>query len=145
MKITELVAIIRANVSGFESGMRTAISGTEAFRTKFVAAARDVDTAATRMGTVVGGMALGMTAATAKIGFGFLAASENAEVMLTTLLKSSTQAKQTLSDLLKLSKDTPFSFDGIRAASIQFINAKVSAENLIPTMRKLADSVSSIG
>jgi TP901 family phage tail tape measure protein len=60
MKITEMVAVIRANIKGFEVGMMRAQMLTDGLGSKFANVARSIDTAATRIGASVAVMGVGL-------------------------------------------------------------------------------------
>lgn len=60
MKITEMVAVIRANIKGFEIGMMKAGMLTDGLGSKFTNVARSIDTAATRIGASVAVMGVGL-------------------------------------------------------------------------------------
>ncbi|MDB5346815.1 MAG: hypothetical protein JWP89_5192 [Schlesneria sp.] len=145
MQLKELIAIVRVNFADFQAGMQQVGRLTDDFSSKWAKAGNDVGVAIERIVVGVASIAAGIAATTAATGIGFKSMTENAEVMLTTLTGSVQQAKITLADLLRFSKETPFEFNGVRAAAIQFLNAKISANELIPVLRKVGDSVSSIG
>lgn len=145
MQIKELIAIVRVNFADFRAGMQQVGKLTDDFSSKWGKAANDIGVSIEKIVVGVASIAAGIAATTAATGVGFKSMTENAEVMLTTLTGSAVQAKQTLADLLRFSKETPFEFDGVRAAAIQFLNAKIAANELIPILRKVGDAVSSIG
>lgn len=145
MKITELYGVIRLNVSNFEAGVSTAIKRTEQFRRDFSKAAADVDRAASRIGIAVGGMATAVVGVTSKMGFEFLQSRDSAEIMLGTILKNGPLAKKTLGDLFEAAKKTPFSFEGLKDGMVQLANAKVAADQLIPSLYKISDAVAAVG
>ena len=143
--VIDLVAKISAQLTGFHSAMIQGAQSTDKFAQSWQKAGQDVATAAVRITTVTGTLIGGFAAFSSQLGLAFNAGQENAKIMFTTLLGDGELAKKKLTEILSLSKSTPFSFAGIRDGAIQFLNAQVSAEELIPRLRAVGDAVSAIG
>ena len=143
--IVELVATITGRIDSFRKAMSDGAEATDGFSKSWSRAGADIAASATRIGTTVGTMVGGITTYLAKLGVQFNASQETSKIMFTTLLGDAELAKKKMAEVQKLSTDTPFSFSGIRGAAVQFLNAKVSADDLIPRLRAVGDAVSAIG
>src|SRR5690349_3389852 len=132
--IQELRGIITANISSFERGIQGAIRATQQFRTDFVQAARDIDTAATRITAAVGALSIGVTAAVVKTGVSFDDLKQRSLIAFETMLGSGEKAQKFFDDLAKFAANTPFELKGLLKNTQTMMGMGFEAEQIIPLL-----------
>lgn len=96
--------------------------------------------------SLIGGIGLaGATTAAVTFGVKSAAAFEQTNVAFKTMLKSGDKAKDLLSQISKFGAETPFEFPELTDASKKLLAFGVSAEEIVPTLRRIGDVSSGIG
>ena len=120
---------------------------TDQFRREMEAAQRQLrETAEAAQGASTAMVAVGVAAGIACGAAVQLAARlEQTQVAFTTLLGGAAAADTMLRDLQKFAAETPFEFPGLADAARQLIAFGVSAEETIPSLRRIGDISAGIG
>jgi len=105
-----------------------------------------------KLGTIMGGLAIGALAATttAMINVGVASVKlagdfEQTQVAFTTMLGSAEEAQSMLSDLADFAKKTPFTIQGVEKSATQLMAVGFSAEDIIPTLKSVGDIAAGLG
>jgi tape measure domain-containing protein len=101
--------------------------------------------AATSAGLALTAVAGAGVAAGTALGVKTAASLEQSQVAFTTLLHSSTKAKDFLADLSKFAAATPFTMPGLVDASRQLLGVGASAQSVIPTLTAWGDTSGALG
>lgn len=94
--------------------------------------------------TLAGLVGLGGTVTTAFKGIQLSSDMEQLEVSFKVLTGSAATAEKTLSDLTRFAAETPFQMPEIVNAAKQMLGFGETAENIVPTMKKLGDVASGL-
>lgn len=98
------------------------------------------------LGGLLGGIGLaGATTAAVSFGVKSAAAFEQTNVAFKTMLKSGSMAKDLLSDISKFAAETPFQFSELTDASKKLLAFGVTANDIVPTLKRIGDVSSGIG
>ncbi len=171
-ELASLYAILKADVSNLQAGLKTAqaeiaktAQGVKTMGAQTAASAgqvnNSVNTASqgiSRMGRDVAGAtasALGLqlgvagaTAAVVKFGASSVRAAmdfEQTEIAFTSMLGSGTRAKAFLDDLRDFAAHTPFEFTGLTEASRRLMAFGFEAQQVIPMLTNIGDAVAAMG
>ncbi len=140
-----LRGIVQTDMSGFARNMQKAAIATQDLAKKWADAAKAIDRAATRITTVVGGVALGIAGSVAKIGISFDAMSENAEVAFSTMLGSAEKAKKFMEELKAFAIKTPFEMPGLVKSAQKLLAFGFAAEQILPMLTAVGDAAAGLG
>jgi tape measure domain-containing protein len=143
--IHKLKAVFTSNVASFTAGLNNAIAVTKQLGAQWGQTAQAIDTAATRVATVVTGVTAGIGTGLVAMGFQFQATQDKALISFETLLKSADKAKQLNKELLKLGAETPFEFSGLSKSAVKIVAFEKDIGGIIRTIKALGNATSALG
>jgi tape measure domain-containing protein len=84
-------------------------------------------------------------AAVSKMGIQFNASLEQSSIAFETLLGSAEKSKTMINDLLEMSKNSPFQFDGLQTSAKLMLAMGFNAEQIMPNLQAVGDAVAAVG
>ncbi|MDB5297655.1 MAG: phage tape measure protein [Phycisphaerales bacterium] len=139
-ELSKLAIVVTTNSSGVTSGFRAIAGQADALAANVEgvsgrmtsALARTAVLAGTAGVALIGGLSIGK-------GISLAADYEQAEVAITTMLRSAAGAKQLLGDLSRFAAETPFEFPELLTASKKLVGFGVAGKDVLPTLRLIGD------
>ena len=138
--ITELVATITGRIDGFRSAMQQGASATEGFANAWKKAGSDVATAASRVGTAIGAMTVGVVGYAARMGVAFNSMREDALVDFTVMLRSADKAKKMLAEMQAAADKSPMELGDYTQAGRTLLQYGIAGEEVMPILKRLGDT-----
>ncbi|MBD0327839.1 MAG: hypothetical protein ICV68_15500, partial [Pyrinomonadaceae bacterium] len=108
---------------------------------------RSISMGITTTTRAIGGMTKGLTVASgasAFFGLKLAGSMEQTEIAFTTMMGSADAARAKLNELQDFASNSPFSFEGLTAASRRLLAVGFTSDQIIPTLTAVGDAASAL-